>query len=341
MLAGAEPPKWGCSEMTGAGENDNLLVVEDLHKYFPVRHGVFSRVVGNLKAVDGVSFSVGQGETLGIVGESGCGKTTACRVILRLLEPTKGRVLFRQSNVFELGKSELRKVRRNMQIVFQDPFSSLSPRMTVRDIINEPLHVHGLGRGKESEKRVRELLEIVGLSPSYMHRYPHEFSGGQRQRIGVARALALNPKLIILDEPVSALDVSIQNQIINLLQDLQRQLGLTYVLIAHDLGVIRHISKRVGVMYLGRMVESAPVDELFRAPMHPYTKALLSATLEPDPDLHQERTVLPGDVPSPLNIPPGCRFHPRCPMRMEICSREDVTPLPVGKDHLVACHLHA
>ncbi len=322
------------------GTGNSLLEVRDLYKYFPLKRGLFSRVSKHVKAVDGVSFSVKEGETMGLVGESGCGKTTAGRVILRLLEPTGGAVYFRGQNVFDLSYEEMRKIRRDMQIVFQDPFSSLSPRMTVKDIINEPLLVHNYPGGKARKEKIKELMEVVGLSPSHISRYPHEFSGGQRQRIGVARALALNPSLIILDEPVSALDVSIQSQIINLLEKLQDEFALTYVFIAHDLAVVRHISDRVSVMYLGRIVENAPVDLLFNEPRHPYTKALLSATPEPDPDLARERIFLPGDVPSPVDIPSGCRFHPRCPYRIEICSEEDITLFPVGREHEVACHLH-
>lgn len=322
-----------------AENNHNyLLSVAELYKYFPLKRGLLSHTVGHVKAVDGVSFGVRRGETMGLVGESGCGKTTMGRVALRLLEPTSGHVYLEGNDIFGLGKKDLREIRRNMQIVFQDPFSSLSPRMTVYDIINEPLLVHGLSKtaGKE---RIKELLEVVGLSQSHLNRYPHEFSGGQRQRIGVARALALNPKLIILDEPVSALDVSIQSQIINLLEKLQEEFNLTYVFIAHDLAVVRHICEQVCVMYLGRIVENAPAEKLFADPGHPYTRALLSATLEADPDQKKERILLKGDVPSPIDIPPGCRFHPRCPERIAKCSEEDIGLFPVGDDHQVACHL--
>ncbi len=292
---------------------DIILEVKHLKKHFPITKGfIFQKQVGAVKAVDDISFFIRKGETLGLVGESGCGKTTTGRVILRLMEATSGEAHFEGRNIFGLSKEELRRMRRNMQIIFQDPYSSLNPRMTVGDIIGEPLEIHNLARGKDKVRRVQELLEVVGLSPYHANRYPHEFSGGQRQRIGIARALAVNPKLIICDEPVSALDVSIQAQVLNLLQELQREFGLTYLFIAHDLSVVKHISDRIAVMYLGKLVEVAPTFELFSNPMHPYTEALLSAVPIPDPGMRRERIVLPGDVPSPVNPPSGCRFHTRC-----------------------------
>lgn len=320
-----------------------LVEVRNLKKYFPVRSGVFSRISAWVKAVDDVSFEIYPGETVGLVGESGCGKTTVGRTILRLIEPTAGQVLFDGEDVFTMSASRLQWLRRQVQIIFQDPYSSLNPRMTVGAIIGEPLYVHGLARGKDLDRRVQELLECVGLSPGYRSRYPHEFSGGQRQRIGIARALALNPRFIICDEPVSALDVSIQAQILNLLQDLQKEFGLSYLFISHDLNVVEHIADRVAVMYLGKIVETAPVDALFRQPLHPYTQALMSANPLPDPTIRRERIILTGDVPSPLNPPPGCPFHTRCPYVMEHCKTAE-PPLVrngQGKDeHTVWCHLY-
>ncbi|MGB4431248.1 MAG: dipeptide ABC transporter ATP-binding protein, partial [Limnochordia bacterium] len=302
------------------GQPEVLLEVRNLVKHFPIRQGIiFSKQVGAVQAVDDVSFTVHTGETLGLVGESGCGKTTTGRLILRLIEPTSGDVIFDGKNIPTLPKDELRELRKDMQIIFQDPYGSLNPRMTVGDIIGEPLHIHKLARGPEKEKRVRELLEVVGLSAFHARRFPHEFSGGQRQRIGIARALAVRPKLIICDEPVSALDVSIQAQVINLLQDLQKEFDLTYIFIAHDLSVVKHISDRVAVMYLGKIVELTDKDELYRNPKHPYTQALLSAIPEADPTIKKERILLTGDVPSPINPPKGCRFHTRCPKVMDIC----------------------
>jgi oligopeptide transport system ATP-binding protein len=320
---------------------DVILEVRNLVKHFPVTKGfIFQRQVGAVKAVDGVSFTIRRGETLGLVGESGCGKTTLGRVILRLMEPTSGEVYFEGRNVFALAKEELRRLRRNMQIIFQDPYSSLNPRMTVGDIIGEPLEIHNLARGKEKVRRVQELLEVVGLSPYHMNRYPHEFSGGQRQRIGIARALAVNPKLIICDEPVSALDVSIQAQVLNLLEELQKEFGLTYLFIAHDLSVVKHISDRIAVMYLGKIVEIADADELFSNPQHPYTEALLSAVPIPHPGLRRERVILPGDVPSPVNPPAGCRFHTRCLYAQPSCRVNEQRLVDVtGTGHYVACEV--
>ncbi|MGE5572886.1 MAG: ABC transporter ATP-binding protein [Bacteroidota bacterium] len=316
-----------------------LLEVKDLVKHFPITKGiVISKKVGAVKAVDGVSFFIKHGETLGLVGESGCGKSTTGRLILRLIEATSGEITFEGRNVLKLGREEMRELRKDMQIIFQDPYASLNPRMTVGDIVGEPMEIHRIARGKEKDKRVRELLEVVGLSPLHARRYPHEFSGGQRQRIGVARALAVNPKLIICDEPVSALDVSIQAQVINLLQDLQREFGLTYLFIAHDLSVVKHISDRVAVMYLGKIVELAAKHELYSNPQHPYTEALLSAVPIPDPTRKKQRIILEGDVPSPINPPSGCRFHTRCRYAQEVCSIEDPAFVDIGDDHFVACH---
>jgi oligopeptide transport system ATP-binding protein len=321
-----------------ATNGEILLEVRNLRKYYPVTKGfIFQRQVGAVKAVDGLSFFIRRGETLGLVGESGSGKTTTGRVILRLQEPTTGEALFEGRDLFTLRKEELRRMRRNMQIIFQDPYSSLNPRMTVGDIIGEPLEIHNLARGRDKVRRVQELLEVVGLSPYHANRYPHEFSGGQRQRIGIARALAVNPKLIIADEPVSALDVSIQAQVLNLLEELQKEFGLTYLFIAHDLSVVKHISDRIAVMYLGRIVELAKTDELFSNPQHPYTEALLSAVPIPDPEMRRERIILPGDVPSPVNPPPGCPFHTRCLYAQPSC-RVDVPPFEdIGGGHYVAC----
>ena len=318
---------------------ENLLEVKNLVKYFPVRGGVFSRVRNYVKAVDGISFAVKPGETLGLVGESGCGKSTAGRSILRLIEPTSGEINFEGENIIELSNEELRKRRRQMQIIFQDPYASLNPRMTIGSIVGEPLTIHNVAKGQERKDRVEQLLHRVGLRPEHIRRYPHEFSGGQRQRIGLARALALNPKLIIGDEPVSALDVSIQAQVINLLEDLQKDLGIAYVMIAHDLAVVQHVSDRIAVMYLGKIVELAEADELVSSPKHPYTEALLSAVPVPDPTVKTERILLKGDVPSPVNPPSGCRFHTRCPYKEDICEQEDPPMLEMSPAHTVACHL--
>ncbi|MDF0725932.1 dipeptide ABC transporter ATP-binding protein [Cytobacillus sp. S13-E01] len=317
-----------------------LLQVEDLKKHFPINGGVFGKRVGEVKAVDGVSFYVKKGETLGIVGESGCGKSTTGRLLLRLLEPTEGKVMFDNKDVTTLSKEQLRKLRREMQMIFQDPFASLNPRHTVEKILEEPLIVHGIGNKVERKKRVREMLEVVGLSSYHAKRYPHQFSGGQRQRIGIARALMTNPKLIIADEPVSALDVSIQSQVLNLLEDLQKEYDLTYVFIAHDLGVVRHISDRVGVMYLGRLIELTESEKLYERPLHPYTQALLNAVPVPDPDFKREEIEISGEIPSPSNPPKGCAFHTRCNQCMDICQTTRPEFKEVEPGHFVACHLY-
>lgn len=319
---------------------EELLIVNNLKKYYPITGGVLGKEVGVVKAVDDVSFSVKRGETLGLVGESGCGKSTTGRSLLRLIEPTAGEVIFEGKSVSSLTKEEMRKIRRDMQIVFQDPFASLNPRHNVGKILEEPLIVHSLGSAAERKKKVHEMLEVVGLDSYHAQRYPHQFSGGQRQRIGIARALMLNPKLIVADEPVSALDVSIQSQVLNLMQDLQRNLGLTYLFIAHDLSVVRHISDRVGVMYLGRIVELTTKDNLYKNPLHPYTKALLSAVPTPDPDIKRDRIILQGDVPSPANPPSGCTFHTRCPLVSDECRSVRPEFRDAGDGHFVACHLY-
>lgn len=315
-----------------------LLEVRNLKKHFPIRGGLFGRPVGAVQAVDGISFTIKQGETLGLVGESGCGKSTTGLLVLRLLEMTAGEVLFEGHDVGKMKKQELREFRRHAQIIFQDPYASLNPRMSVGDIIGEPIMLHNIASGAERTKRVEELLGVVGLGSHHARRYPHEFSGGQRQRIGIARALAVNPKLIVCDEPVSALDVSIQSQILNLLVELQREMGLTYLFIAHGLNVIKHISDRVGVMYLGKMVEMAEGNELIENPLHPYTETLLSAIPIPKPGVARTRIILQGDVPSPANPPSGCRFHTRCPKRIAQCSEEEPEFRHIGS-RSVACHL--
>lgn len=320
--------------------NGTLLKVEDLRKYFPIRKGFFSRVVGHVKAVDGVSFDVKRGEVLGLVGESGCGKTTLARTILRLIEPSAGRVLFDRVPVFSLNGKELRKLRKRMQIIFQDPYGSLNPRLTVGSMVAEAIKIHKLASGDGIRKRVAELLERVGIPSEHMNRYPHEFSGGQRQRIGIARALAVGPELIIADEPVSALDVSIQAQILNLLKELQEDLGLTFLFVAHDLGVVEYIADRVAVMYLGKIVEIADAEGLYRGAKHPYTQALMSAIPSLDPGRKSERIILSGDVPSPSQVPPGCAFHPRCPHAFDVC-RERVPPMrEIAPGHRTSCWLY-
>ncbi|MBM7096283.1 MULTISPECIES: ABC transporter ATP-binding protein [Alteribacter] len=317
-----------------------LLEVKGLKKYFDVTGGVFSKKVGEVKAVDDVSFTVYEKEVLGIVGESGCGKSTTGKALLRLTEPTDGQVLFEGKDITGLSEDAMRKMRRDMQIIFQDPYASLNPRHKVEKILGEPLIVHGIGDKEERRKKVREILEVVGLPGEHASRYPHQFSGGQRQRIGIARALIVNPKLIVCDEPVSALDVSIQSQILNLMEDLQEEFGLTYLFIAHDLSVVKHISDRIGVMYLGRMVELSDNEDLYDNPLHPYTKSLLSAVPNPDPDVKKERIILQGDVPSPSNPPSGCAFHTRCPEAMDVCKQVRPEFKEHSVNHFVACHLY-
>jgi peptide/nickel transport system ATP-binding protein len=323
--------------MTGA--SPPLLEVDGLKKHFPLKRGVLSRIAGYVYAVDGVSFHIGEGETLGLVGESGCGKSTAGKSILKLIEPTAGTIKLRGERIDQLSPREMRPYRRELQVVFQDPYSSLNPRLSVGDIVGEPLVNYGVARGKALRERVAEILAKVGLREEAMHRYPHEFSGGQRQRIGIARALALNPRLIVCDEPVSALDVSVQAQVVNLLKDLQREFRLSYLFVAHDLAVVEHISHRIAVMYLGKIVELTTRERLFTRPLHPYTEALLSAVPVPDPDAKRNRIILAGDVPSPITPPPGCRFHTRCPYAFERCKVEEPAMRELAPGHFAACHL--
>jgi peptide/nickel transport system ATP-binding protein len=329
--------------VTEPASGTRLLDVEGLRKHFPIQKGLLRRVVGQVRAVDDVSFHVEEGETLSLVGESGCGKTTTARCILRALTPTAGAIRFRSDDgavldVATLPKSRLRPLRRQMQMIFQDPFSSLNPRRTLLDIVAEPLVANGVGTRRERLDRVAELLRLVGLRPEYMRRYPHAFSGGQRQRVGIARALALNPRLVVADEPVSALDVSVQAQILNLMLDLQAQLRLTYLFVAHDLSVVKHVSDRVAVMYVGRIVEMAPTEPLFVTPRHPYTEALLSAVPKPDPRLRARRIVLEGEVADPAHPPPGCHFHPRCPYAAPVCRTETPSLAEIRPGHFVSCH---
>ncbi|HLO11941.1 MAG TPA: dipeptide ABC transporter ATP-binding protein [Pseudoneobacillus sp.] len=337
MLSGVVEPVQ--TKEKSASDQEVLLSVKDIKMHFPIKGGLFGRTQGHVKAVDGVSFDILKGETFGLVGESGCGKSTTGRVLLRLLEATSGSVQFDGKDVYQLNDKQLREARREMQLIFQDPFSSLNPRLSVGETLTRVLKIHGMGNKQEREDRVKEILELVGLNSFHMRRYPHEFSGGQRQRIGIARALTLNPKLIVLDEPVSALDVSIQSQVVNLLEDLQDKLGLTYLFVSHGLNIVRHISDRVGVMYLGKMVELADSDTLFESPKHPYTQALMSANPIPNPRLRDKpKIILQGDVPSPINPPSGCYFHTRCPYAQPKCREEAPEFVKTGENQYVACH---
>jgi peptide/nickel transport system ATP-binding protein/oligopeptide transport system ATP-binding protein len=331
------------SETSTNTKNKDLLQVENLIKYYPVRGGIFRREIAQVKAVDNVSFSIKKGETLGLVGESGCGKTTVGHTMLQLLKPTSGSVTFDGIDVFSLKGAELKEMRRRMQVVFQDPYASLDPRLPIGESVGEGVKIHKMGNTSERADIVMQNLKRVGLQDFHANRYPHEFSGGQRQRIGIARALALQPEFIVLDEPVSALDVSIQAQVLNILKDLQKELGLTYLFVAHNLAVVEHISDRVAVMYLGKIAEISPRDELYRNPQHPYTQALMSAIPIPKPNRKRERVILEGDVPSPLNPPSGCRFHPRCPIAEDICSKEEpkLKSLTNHPEHMIACHLRS
>jgi oligopeptide/dipeptide ABC transporter ATP-binding protein len=333
------PEETGAASGAEAADTDLLYQVRDLRKWFPIRTGVLRKAVAHVQAVDGISFDIRRGETVGLVGESGCGKTTTGRLMLRLLEPTEGSLRFMGKELTELPYREMKRLRSDMQIIFQDPYASLNPRLPVGDIVGEGLHNMGVRSGAERERRVSEMLERVGLRKYYINRYPHEFSGGQRQRIGIARALVLQPKFVVADEPVSALDVSIQSQVLNLLKDLQEEFGLTYLFISHNLQVVQHVSDRVGVMYLGKLVELAPAADLYRAPKHPYTQALLSAIPLADPRRKRERILLRGDVPSPIDPPKGCRFHTRCPIAQQVCREVEPVFEPKGDPaHLAACH---
>lgn len=322
--------------------SNKLLEVKNLKKYFPIKGGLFRNVVNHVKAVDGVTFSIEEGKTLGLVGESGCGKSTLGRSLLRLQKPTEGTVVFNGKSVLDLSHTEMKALRRDMQIIFQDPFASLNPRMTIHSILREPLDTHRLGSPSSRDQKILEIMDIVGLRKEVLNRYPHEFSGGQRQRIGIARALVLGPKFIVADEPVSALDVSVQSQVLNLISDLQERLGISFLFIAHDLAVVQHVSHDVGVMYLGRLVEKASSEDLYKDPKHPYTQALLSAIPIPDPTKKTKRIELEGDVPSPINPPSGCSFHTRCPFAKDICREVDPAQKDLGSntEHLVSCHLY-
>lgn len=321
-------------------DNNILIKVENLKKWYPIKAGILQKTVGYVKAVDDVSFEIKKGETLGLVGESGCGKTTTARCMLRLIEPTSGRIFYNDIDLMQLNKNELRKIRPKMQVIFQDPYSSLNPRLTVMDIIGEALEFHNIAKGKELEDRVKSLLVMVGLSITHLRRYPHEFSGGQRQRIGIARALATNPDLIVCDEPVSALDVSIQSQILNLLDELKEKFNASYLFIAHGLNVVKHISDRIGVMYLGKLIELAESEEIYKNPLHPYTQALISAIPIPDPKVRKKKILLEGDVPSPINPPKGCRFNTRCRFVKEICKVKEPILKEILPNHFAACHLY-